>query len=233
MYMTGFLLIDKPAGITSFDVIARLRRITGEKRIGHAGTLDPFATGLLVVGIGREATREMQKIVGLDKRYEATFVLGASSDTDDITGVLTPPIPVEVTEAEIKIAIKPFVGVIQQVPPTYAAIKVQGKKLYELARAGKPMLVEPRTVTVYGMHLLSITEPNKIELLIHSSSGTYIRSLARDLGKSLHVGGYVEALRRITIGNFDVRDALTLKTLTLEQIEQHLQKTDDFLACLT
>jgi len=228
----GFILIDKPAGITSFDVVAKLRRLTGVKRIGHAGTLDPFATGLLLVGVGREATREMQNLVGLDKTYEATFVLGICSTTDDVEGEKSKPIPTEhITEQQIDEALKTFEGDINQIPPTYAAIKVQGKKLYELAREGKPTLVEPRRVTIYSIKKTSTTP--RLSLLIHCSSGTYIRSIARDLGAKLGVGGYVETLRRTSIGPFSIEESLDLGTLTKENIENHLIEIEPFLSRLT
>ncbi len=233
--MIGFLLIDKPAGITSHDVIARLRRITGVKRIGHAGTLDPFATGLLLVGVGREATREMQKLVGLDKRYEATFVLGASSDTDDVTGMITQPLSptLPLSGEGVASALKSFVGEIDQVPPTYAAIKVQGKKLYELAREGKPMLVAPRHVTIYSIEYQAGSgDPTHIGVTIHCSSGTYIRSIARDLGVKLGTGGYVETLRRTSIGPFHVDEALILNKLDPDSVSKNLINIEPFLARL-
>ncbi len=230
----GFLLIDKPVDITSHDVIARLRRITGVKRIGHAGTLDPFATGLLLVGVGREATREMQKLVGLDKKYEATFVLGASSTTDDIKGELSEPISTDhLTKEQIREAILSFVGENDQVPPTYAAIKIQGKKLYELARAGNPTLVEPRHVTIYSIEPVSeLSNTSNIAVKIHCSSGTYIRSIARDLGAKLETGGYVETLRRTSIGPFTVEEALKLEQVTKENWLISLIPVDTFLARL-
>lgn len=233
--MTGFILIDKPEGITSFDVVARLRRLTGEKRIGHAGTLDPFATGLLLVAVSREATRELQKFVGLDKHYEATFVLGASSTTDDVKGELSEPVSTKhLTKQQIQDAVQSFAGEINQVPPTYAAIKVQGKKLYELAREGKPTLVEPRKVTIYSIKTLSdLSDPSHISLHIHCSSGTYIRSIARDLGTKLGIGAYVKTLRRTSIGPFTLNDAHTFDQLNPTNIESHLQKIDSFLSRLT
>lgn len=236
--MKGFILIDKPEGITSFDVVARLRRLTGEKRIGHAGTLDPFATGLLLVAVSREATRELQKFVGLPKHYEATFVLGATSTTDDRTGVITPtPHPSPLTPSDIQDALRSFKGAIDQVPPTYAAIKVQGKKLYELARAGTPTLVEPRRVHIYSIIPLSdlsaFSALSSLSLHIHCSSGTYIRSIARDLGAKLGVGGYVSELRRTSIGPFVLADAMTFDQLDSSNIESHLQKIESFLSRLT
>ena len=221
----GFLLIDKPAGITSHDVVDRARRLTGERRVGRVGTLDPFATGLLIVGVGRVATREMEKLVGLDKEYEAVFVLGASSTTDDTEGTITDaplhnhPQPLLKKEEGIQEVINQFVGEIEQVPPTYCAIKVGGKKMYEAAREGKPIEGKPRKVTVYSFELRNHPQPllkkegGRIAVTIRCSSGTYIRSLARDLGRALGGGGYVEELRRTKIGLFSVSQASTLDSL--------------------
>lgn len=230
----GFLLIDKPVGITSHDVVDRVRRLTGERRVGHAGTLDPFATGLLIVGVGRVATREMEKLVGLDKEYEATFVLGASSTTDDTEGEITPapirnrPQPLLEKERGLQEVIKQFIGEIEQIPPTYSAIKVGGKKMYEAAREGKPIEGKARRVTVYSFTfeippLASLGrddtgERMKLKVQIRCSSGTYIRSLARDLGRALGGGGYVEQLRRTSIGPFGIDQAITL-----EALEGHIQ----------
>lgn len=248
----GFLLIDKPAGMTSHDVVDRVRRLTGERRVGHAGTLDPFATGLLIVGVGRVATREMQKLVGLDKEYEAVFVLGASSTTDDTEGEITPaPLTTPLTVAPgfslgaihitpeprlkpgattIEKVLKQFIGRIEQIPPTYSAIKVGGKKMYETAREGKPIEGKPRRVTVHSFTFeipplasLGLDDTDgllKIAVTIHCSSGTYIRSLARDLGRALGGGGYVEQLRRTSIGPFVVEESKTL-----EALEGHVQDT--------
>lgn len=225
----GFLLIDKPAGMTSHDVVDRVRRLTGERRVGHAGTLDPFATGLLIIGVGRVATREMQKLVGLDKEYEAVFVLGKSSTTDDTEGeitdaplhdlgmITTPSPSLKRRGAEKKGSLQEvlnqFIGEIEQVPPTYSAIKIGGKKMYEAAREGKPMEGKARKVTVYSMDIGPIGPIGPITRLhahIRCSSGTYIRALARDLGKALGGGGYVEQLRRTKIGPFSVGDAMSL-----------------------
>jgi tRNA pseudouridine55 synthase len=240
--MHGFLLIDKPAGITSHDVVDRVRHITGERRVGHAGTLDPFATGLLIVGVGRPATREMQKLVGLDKKYEAVFVLGASSTTDDTEGVIT---DAPLTREFMIHDLTPFTGEIEQIPPTYSAIKVGGKKMYEAARAGKPLEARPRLVKIYSIETLPMSlrgsaateaifqriasscdknlpprnDMYRVSLRIHCSSGTYIRAIARDLGRALGGGGYVEQLRRTSIGPFSIGDASRLDTLdTLEPL---------------
>ncbi|MCR4313647.1 MAG: tRNA pseudouridine(55) synthase TruB [Candidatus Uhrbacteria bacterium] len=214
----GFLLIDKPAGMTSHDVVDRVRRLMGERRVGHAGTLDPFATGLLIVGVGRVATREMQKLVGLDKEYEAVFVLGASSTTDDTEGEITPaPLSsLPLAKGELEGVVYQFIGEIEQVPPTYSAIKIGGKKMYEAAREGKPIEGKARKVTVHAFDigLVGPTGPmTRIRASIHCSSGTYIRSLARDLGRALGGGGYVEQLRRTSVGPFTVKEAVTLDEL--------------------
>jgi tRNA pseudouridine55 synthase len=215
--MSGFLLIDKPEGPTSHDIVDDVRKTTGERRVGHAGTLDPFASGLLIVGVGREATRKMQKLVGLDKTYDAIFVLGASSDTDDKTGKITLVPPQEpLTQGRVQEAIKQFIGEIEQTPPAYSAIKIGGKKMYEAAREGKPMEAKARKVTIYSISevqfIPSTSSGNKLDgiewvvisLTIHCSSGTYIRAIARDLGQTLGTGGYVESLRRTKIGPFDI-----------------------------
>ncbi len=220
--MMGFLLIDKPAEITSHDVVDRVRRLTGERRVGHAGTLDPFATGLLIVGVGREATREMSKFVGLDKTYEAVFVLGATSDTDDLTGTITLCPPSEpLTQACVQEELQKFVGEIDQIPPAYSAIKIGGKKMYEEARAGKPMEAAARKVSIYS---LSEIEGNTqtISLRIHCSSGTYIRAIARDLGRALGTGGYVQALRRTRIGSFSIDESVSMELLKHDGAQPHL-----------
>ncbi len=217
--MDGFLLIDKPAGITSHDAVDAVRHITGERRVGHAGTLDPFATGLLIVGVGRRATKEMARLVGLDKTYEAVFALGASSDTDDRTGVIKIPstkfqIP---SEADIRTAMASFAGEIEQVPPRYSAVKIRGQKMYEAARKGKTLEAKPRRVRISAFDLLEPPTIHDSRCTLHvkisCSSGTYIRALARDLGAKLGTGGYVEELRRTRIGPFGVSSAVTLEAL--------------------
>ncbi len=228
--MEGFLLTDKPDGMTSHDVVARIRRLTNEKRVGHAGTLDPFATGLLIVGIGRAATREMSKLVGLDKKYEAEFVLGASSDTDDRTGTLEKVAPgFSLGEKEIKKALQQFVGKIEQIPPAYSAIKIKGQKMYEAARKGKPIKAKSRLVTIFNLELVSETP---LRVRIHCSSGTYIRAIARDLGKELGTGGYVQELKRTSIGPYFLKNAYSLEKLTKENIELKILPVKDFLSQL-
>lgn len=231
----GFLLIDKSAGMTSHDVVDRVRRLTGERRVGHAGTLDPFATGLLIVGVGRVATREMQKLVGLDKEYKAIFVLGASSTTDDTEGEITAtPSRSPLERGRIEEASKQFIGEIEQIPPTYSAIKVGGKKMYEAAREGEPIEAKARKVSVRAFDIGPIGPIGPITRIpahIRCSSGTYIRSLARDLGRALGGGGYVEKLRRTSIGPFSVKEARTLETLE-GRIQDALTPVNSFLAKL-
>lgn len=219
-----FLLIDKPAGITSHDVVDKLRRITGEQTVGHAGTLDPFATGLLIVAVGRDATKHLQQYVGLDKEYEAEIRLGETTITFDPEGEVIDKSTREghriiVTKDELKAAMKKLTGEIGQIPPMHSAIKKGGKKLYELARKGIEVAREPRPVTISEFKLTSKAEadyrlPVTISTRIVCSSGTYIRALARDLGENLGSGGYLTALRRTKIGKYDVKDAANLKMLT-------------------
>lgn len=219
MENSGFLLIDKPAGMTSHDVIDAIRRVTGERRVGHAGTLDPFATGLLIVGVGGKATTRLSEFVGLDKEYAATFVLGATSTTDDPEGEITHThAPRPFTQEELQMAIQSFKGQIDQIPPQYAAIKIKGKKMYELAREGKVIEAKPRSVTVHAFDLLKPPPDTRVfPLSLHFhltvSSGTYIRALARDLGSKLGVGGYVSELRRTSIGSYYIKNASTLDVL--------------------
>ncbi|MDD5251722.1 MAG: tRNA pseudouridine(55) synthase TruB [Patescibacteria group bacterium] len=226
--MEGFLLIDKPAGITSHDVVYRVRRATGVKRVGHAGTLDPFATGLLIVGVGRSATKRLGEFLGADKEYEATLRLGATSDTQDLTGVITPvmnPAPVGAGQSrskatgswpsreEILAALKKFSGEIEQIPPMYSAKKIAGKKLYELARAGQVVERQPAKITIHEIELKSFTPPEAV-IRVRCSSGTYVRTLAHDLGQTLGCGAYLTALRRTAIGGQTVSHALPLAELS-------------------
>jgi tRNA pseudouridine55 synthase len=212
----GILLVDKPAGITSHDVVARARRALGTRKIGHAGTLDPMATGLLLLGIG-SATRLLTYIVGLDKTYEATIRLGVSTDSDDADGAETrradPRALTEVSDAAVAAGIAALTGPISQVPSTVSAIKVGGKRAYDLARAGEEVQLKARDVVVSRFDLLAthrVDEEEAVDLdvVVDCSSGTYIRALARDLGGALGVGGHLTALRRTRIGPFSVTDAV-------------------------
>jgi tRNA pseudouridine55 synthase len=200
------LLIDKPEGPTSFDVIANLRRITGVKRIGHAGTLDPLASGLLIVGIGREATRRLDHFVGLPKSYEAQICLGSTSATDDREGPIMPASTKKPLLSEVESALRHFLGDQEQLPPRFSAVKVDGEKAYAVARRGGSLALKPRRITIFNLDLVEYSYPT-LKLSIHCSSGTYIRSLARDLGQTLGTGAYLTELRRSKIGEYSVDDA--------------------------
>ncbi len=212
----GFLLIDKPAGITSHDVIDRLRRITGERRIGHAGTLDPFATGLLIVGVGRAATKRLDEFAGRDKEYVGTMVFGGVSDTQDATGriAMNPEAPLPDRDG-IEDEFRRFTGEIEQTPPMYSAKKIGGKKLYVLARAGLEIERRPVKVTVYGLELTEYRPP-RAAFRVRCSSGTYVRTLAHDIGARLGAGAYLEILRRTAIGGYSVEAAKKLDELTAD-----------------
>lgn len=209
--MSELLLIDKPKGWTSHDVVAKLRRLLGEKRIGHAGTLDPNATGLLIVGVGREETKKLGSIAkDTKKEYIATITLGQSRDTDDIEGVIVEENESVVpTEEEVKTSISHFLGEQSQIPPAYSAIKKDGHKSYDLARAGKEVIMEPRQVTVFEAELLEYMYPTIVVRYV-VSSGTYIRSLARDLGKDMGTFAFLSDLRRTKIGDYSVENARSL-----------------------
>ena len=205
-------------GITSHDVVDRIRRITGEQRVGHAGTLDPLASGLLIIGVGRDATKHMQELAGLNKEYLATFILGASSETDDAEGKIQALPPKTITEEELKSAISKLTGNLEQMPPRFSAKKVHGQKSYEAARLGQTLEIKPSQITVYEISLKNqltfpATTPFRLDVLITCSTGTYIRALARDLGQLLGTGGYVEKLRRTKIGNFKIEQAVLLDNL--------------------
>ena len=220
-----FLFIHKPSGPTSHDIADHLRRLTGERRIGHAGTLDPFASGLLIVGVGREATKHLGELVGLDKTYEATLRLGATSDSYDRTGqIRIANFELRMAKKQIQNALDKFTGNIKQIPPMFSAKKMGGKKLYELARQGKELPRAPVAVTIHNLELIAYDAEHQI-LNIHCrvSSGTYIRSLAHDLGQALGVGALLEELQRTAIGPFQLAEAQTpdqpLKYYSWEEIK--------------
>ncbi|GAA3621976.1 tRNA pseudouridine(55) synthase TruB [Microbacterium awajiense] len=212
----GIVLVDKPAGITSHDVVARARRALGTRKIGHAGTLDPMATGLLVLGV-EGATRLLTFIVGLDKTYQATIRLGVATDTDDADGEVTATRDAATLDrAAIDAAIAPLTGTIAQVPSAYSAIKVDGRRAYDRARAGEQVELAAREVTVSRFDVVAELRDGAVvdlHAVIDCSSGTYIRALARDLGAALGVGGHLTALRRTRIGPFAVTDAADLDDL--------------------
>lgn len=211
---SGILLVDKPGGITSHDVVGRARRALGTRKVGHAGTLDPMATGLLILGVD-SSTRLLTYLVGLGKTYEATIRLGQSSTTDDAEGELSaiaePTAIAAITPGDIDAALAHLRGEISQVPSTFSAIKVDGKRSYELARAGEEVVLKSRTVTISRFEMLAERRDKgfiDLDVIIDCSSGTYIRALGRDLGAALAIGGHLTALRRTSIGPFDVVDAV-------------------------
>ncbi|MFE5410059.1 tRNA pseudouridine(55) synthase TruB [Microbacterium sp. NPDC056569] len=216
MAAPGILLVDKPGGITSHDVVARARRALGTRKIGHAGTLDPMATGLLVLGV-EGATRLLTFVVGLDKTYEATIRLGVSTDTDDAEGaVIAETDAASLDSVAITAGVAGLSGRISQVPSTYSAIKVDGRRAYDLARAGEDVQLKAREVTVSRFDVLAERRSGgtvDLDVVVDCSSGTYIRSLARDLGATLGVGGHLTALRRTRIGPFDVTSAAAVDAL--------------------
>ena len=225
----GFLNIYKPKGLTSHDVVARLRRITKIKQIGHTGTLDPFATGVLPICIGK-ATRLIEYLED-DKEYLATVQFGKNTTTYDLEGEVTNSFEKKVTEDEIKNSLKDFEGKISQIPPIYSAIKVNGKKLYDYARQGQDVEIKARTVTIKKIELKEFDEIKQCaKILVACSKGTYIRSIAFDLGKKLGCGGYLTALERTQAGKFTLETSIKLEDLTEpSQVSENLINPLDIL----
>jgi len=210
--ISGALVVDKPVGMTSHDVVQAIRNGTNLRRAGHTGTLDPRASGVLVILVG-PAVRLSEYVSASDKRYQAIIRLGGSTDTFDAEGLVTPTVdPVNVTEAQFEEALKTFVGEIEQTPPPYSAVKVQGRKAYEMAREGEEVELAPRKITVHHLEVLEWTPP-EVVIDVHCSSGTYVRSLANDLGVMLGCGAYLVGLRRTKSGRFSLRDAVPLRKL--------------------
>lgn len=229
--MEGILNIDKPTGLSSHDVVARLRRICGQRRIGHTGTLDPLATGVLVICLGR-ATRLVEYVVGLPKRYVTTIQLGVTTDSYDADGSVVEKRPFShLTRTDIDAALPSFMGEIAQVPPMYSAIKRDGQPLYKLARQGVTVEREARPVTISALIVLDWTPPF-LTLEVGCSTGTYIRSLAHDLGEQLGCGGHVTALRRTAVGAFTSETAVSLNDLTPESVSTVLQPAENAVAHL-
>jgi len=236
MNLDQVLLVDKPAGITSFGVVARIRRKmteqarasgwTGKRlKVGHCGTLDPFATGLMIILTGKE-TKNAEKYSKMDKVYEATIILGQTSTTGDSEGIITrsdprdssPSFfqtgagPIQVGPDMVEQVLQSFIGEVTQTPPIYSAIKINGQRAYELARAGKIPKLEPRRVKIYNIELISYSYP-ELKIRTHVSSGTYIRTLTEDIGKKLGTGAYTLELRRTKIGDFGIDSAISLDHL--------------------
>ena len=209
--MDGIVIVDKPRDWTSQDVTARLRRVFGTRRIGHGGTLDPMATGVLPVFVGR-ATRGVEFFEHAEKTYETVLRLGLTTDTEDITGTVLTEATVSVTDEQIEGALDAFRGEIMQVPPMYSALKVNGQKLCDLARKGKTVERQPRPITIYELQLLERGE-NTLRLRVRCSKGTYIRTLCKDIGEALGCGGCMESLRRVSAGEYTIAEAVPLQEL--------------------
>ncbi|HEU0207181.1 MAG TPA: tRNA pseudouridine(55) synthase TruB [Pseudolysinimonas sp.] len=223
---TGILLVDKPGGVTSHDVVSRARRALGTRKVGHAGTLDPMATGLLILGVD-SSTRLLTYLVGLGKRYTATIRLGQGSTTDDADGELSEPVDATaITRPQLDAAVAALTGDIAQVPSTFSAIKVDGRRSYERARSGEKVALSPRQVTVSRFEIVDERREAPfldLDVVVECSSGTYIRALARDLGAGLlgkegAMGGHLTALRRTAVGPFAVTDAVPADAISLESV---------------
>lgn len=224
----GILIIDKPAGWTSMDVCAKIRGILREKRVGHGGTLDPMATGVLPVFVGR-ATRAVEFAETGRKEYAAGLRLGLTTSTQDVTGEVLDSRPVHVSPAELEAALEGFRGEISQIPPMYSAVKVQGKKLYELARKGKEVERKPRRITIYELELLGAESRTDYRLRCQCSKGTYIRTLCHDLGQALGCGGTLYSLRRTMAAGFTLADTVSIQDVQ-EQGEALLRPLDSLFA---
>lgn len=212
----GRILVDKPAGITSFGVVARIRRVLSEKagkkvKVGHTGTLDPFATGLMILVYGKE-TKNAMSLTKLDKVYEATIRLGQTSSTGDPEGEVIPVSSIVPSEAAVREALEGFVGEMTQTPPAFSAIKINGVRAYKLAHKGQEVEMPSRQVTIHSLELLEYSYPD-VKIRTHVSSGTYIRTLAEDVGEVLGIGAYCAELRRTRIAGYDIADAQTLEQL--------------------
>jgi len=210
--ISGVLVVDKPVGMTSHDVVQVIRQGTGLRRAGHTGTLDPRASGVLVILVG-PAVRLSEFVSASDKRYQAIIRLGSTTDTFDADGKITSSSEaVNITEEQFDKVLKTFIGEIEQTPPPYSAVKVQGRRAYEMARQGEEVELAPRKITVYHLEVLEWAPP-EVVIDVHCSSGTYVRSLANDLGKALGCGAYLVGLRRTKSGRFSMRDAVPLRKL--------------------
>ncbi len=221
---SGIIIINKPAGWTSMDVCAKLRGIFHEKRVGHAGTLDPMATGVLPVFVG-QATKAVSFAESGEKEYLARLRLGLTTDTQDTTGTVLSELPVTVAEEDLRAVLPRFTGEIEQIPPMYSAVKVQGRKLYELARKGAEVERKPRAVTIFALELLGQTGKNEYALRVRCSKGTYIRTLCHDIGAVLGCGGAMSALERTMAAGFTLSEAVTLEQVQAQK-ETLLRPTD-------
>ncbi len=233
--MNGIIVIDKENGYTSFDVVAKMRRICGEKKIGHTGTLDPMATGVLPILIGN-ATKAQSLLPESDKEYEATFSFGITTDTLDITGKVLSQTESNVKSEDLEAVLPQFRGDIMQLPPMYSAVSKDGVRLYELARKGLVTEREARPITVYKLDLLNFDEQlQSAQILVKCSKGTYIRSICDDIGQALGCGAVMTSLRRVTACGYTLDDAITLeKAKELSEngmLEEYLRPTESVFAC--
>lgn len=229
--MNGVIIIDKPKGKTSHDIVGILRKKFGTRRVGHTGTLDPLATGVLPVCIGN-ATRAADMLIESDKKYRATFLLGKRSDTLDIEGEITEENEVSVSEEDVRRVVSEFIGEQDQIPPMYSAIKKDGKKLYDLAREGIEIEREPRRINIYSIDICDIALP-AVTIDVHCSKGTYIRSLCDDIGTKLGCGAVMTELRRTYTAGFAIEDAYTIDELDkLEDLSGTLKTTDSLFLSL-
>lgn len=224
--MDGFLLVDKPKDWTSFDVVAKVRGIlraggVPKPKVGHTGTLDPLATGLVIIVVGTYCKRAEQ-FSKLDKSYAVTAHLGITSTTGDEEGEKTPGSTQKPAQAAVEAALATFTGQVSQTPPAFSAIKVNGKRAYQLARAGKEVKIEPRTITVHGYTDVEYTYP-ELKFTVEVSSGTYIRTLVEDIGETLNTGAYTKDLRRLTVGEYNVEQAVPIDDLNTEVIYRSLR----------
>jgi tRNA pseudouridine55 synthase len=215
------LVVDKPSGCTSHDVVDQVRRKLGTRKVGHAGTLDPDATGVLVLGVGK-GTKLLQFVTGTDKKYEGEVVFGVTTDSLDSTGVVTGTYEMDLLPDRVSEVAKSFVGNIEQIPPMVSAIKIDGKRLHELAREGKEVDRPPRPVTIHSVDIEPTDDALVYRMSVHCSSGTYIRTLAADVGSALGGGAHLRNLRRTAVGRFDVASARTVEDAELRPLIEML-----------
>ena len=227
--MNGIVIVDKPQGWTSQDVVSKLRGVFKTRRIGHGGTLDPMATGVLPVFVGR-ATRGVEFFEHADKTYEAVLQLGIHTDTEDTTGTVLEEKPVNVTKEQLLAVLELFRGEIDQIPPIYSALKVNGQKLYDLARQGKEVERKSRKITIFRLECLEFAGTS-VKLLVHCSKGTYIRTLCKDIGAALGCGGCMAALRRVQAGEYTIEQAVSMAELIeTETPESYLAPVDSLFS---
>jgi len=228
--MNGIVIVDKPQDWTSQDVTARLRRVFNTRRIGHGGTLDPMATGVLPVFVGR-ATRGVEFFEHAEKTYEATLLLGTATDTEDISGTVLEQKEVHISETEFLNILPRFRGKIMQVPPMYSALKINGQKLVDLARKGKTVERQPREIEIFQLDCVEFSG-NTARLRVRCSKGTYIRTLCKDIGEALGCGGCMAALRRVQAGEYTIEESVPLQVLLdAENPEQYLRAVDNMFRC--